>query len=327
MTPVLQILIGVAVALAVVVLLVVGAVVLVFIDLWPQVKAAGVPVGLLDMVVMRLRQIDPARVVRAMITLYKAGLEVRLDDLQVHVMSGGDLDGVADALVSASKAGLDVDFAMLAAIDLAGRDVVDAVNTRVQPKVLVCPPATAQKDALSGVSRDGIRLAARARITVRTQLDRLVGGAGADTIVARVGEGIVSAIGRAPSHREILEKPELISEHILARGLDSGTCFEIVSVDISDIDVLDNISARLKSAQAGADKRIAQAQAEVRRAAAIAAQQEMVARTKEMEGRVTSAKSRVPLALSAAVAEANFGNSARLQPTMQSRLRWSSRRD
>lgn len=327
MPSILHIFLAVVVALVVVALLVVGTLVLMFIDLWPQVKAAGVPVGIIDMVLMRLRRIDPARIVRAMIMLYKAGIEVRLDDLQAHVLSGGDLNAVADALVSASKAGLDVNFAKLAAIDLAGRDVVEAVNMRVQPKVLACPPATAPEDALSGVSRDGIRLAARARVTVRTQLDRLVGGAGAETIVARVGEGIVSAIGRAPSHREILQKPELISEHILARGLDSGTCFEILSVDISDIDVLDNVSARLRSAQAEADKRIAQAQAEVRRAAAVAAQQEMVARTTEMEGRVTSAESTVPLALSSALTEANFGRAGRLSPTMNSRLRWSVRRD
>lgn len=293
-----------------------------FLNLWVNAKAAGVPLSILHMAMMRLRRIDPARILEAAIRLWKAGAATEIETLEAHLLAGGRLEAVVDALISARKAGLTVDFATVAAIDLAGRNVVDAVQARVNPKVVVVPPPGSPSEGISGVARDGIRLEARARVTVRTRLDRLVGGAGEDTIVARVGEGIVAAIGRAASHREILEKPDLISACLLERGLDSGTCYEILSVDIADVDVLDNVAARLKSSQAEADTRIAQAQAEVRRATAVAAQQEMRARTVESRGRVTMARATVPLALASACEEANLGSGHPFRPLLGDRVRW-----
>ncbi len=290
--------------------------------LWVEIRANGLPITVLDMLFMRLRRVSPDYIVHNLISLSHAGVDASPGDLEAHVLAGGDLQAVIDAVIAADKADLGVGFREVAAIDLAGRDVVDAVNTSVRPKVLLCPPANDPAKVISGVSKDGIRLGATARVTVRTQLSRLVGGAGEDTIVARVGEGIVAAMGGAPSHRDILERPETISEHLLAKGLDSGTCFEIVSVDIGDVDVLDNVAARLSSARAEADKRVAQANAEVRRAAAVAAHHEMTARTTEMEGKVVSAKADVPLALASAVAETNIGRSKPLRPTVNNRVRW-----
>jgi uncharacterized protein YqfA (UPF0365 family) len=295
---------------------------LLFFNLWINAKAAGVPLSVLRMAMMRLRRVDPARILDATIRLWKSGDATPVDDLETHVLAGGHLEAVVEALIAAQKAGLPVDFRTVAAIDLAGRDVVDAVQSRVNPKVVTVPPAGAGLSGISGVARDGIRLEARALVTVRTRLERLVGGAGEDTIVARVGEGIVAAIGRAPSHREILEKPDLISAHLLDKGLDSGTCYEILSVDIADVDVVDNVAARLKSSQADADTRIAQAHAEIRRAAAVATQQEMKARTVESRGRVTVARATVPLALASALDEANLGSQHPLLPVHSQRLRW-----
>ena len=293
-----------------------------FFNLWVRAKAAGMPVSLFGLLFARLRRLDPEYLVDCLITLWNAGLEISMEDLEAHVLCGGNLGSVVDAVISGDKAGLDVDFHSLAAIDLAGRDVMDAVNTRVNPKVLVCPPAGSGLSAISGVAQDGVRLAARARVTVRTNLAHLVGGAGEETIMARVGEGIVTAIGRAESHRAILERPELISECVLSRGLDSGTCFEILSVDIADVDVLDNVAARLQSSQAAADKRIAQADAEIRRAAAVAVQQEMKARTTESESRVAASQSAVPLGVTAAFGEANLGRRRPLRHSVNSRMRW-----
>lgn len=293
-----------------------------FFRIWIEAKAVGLPVTLFGLMMMRLRRIAPGPVVELMKSLWKSGIEVPLADMETHILAGGDLRAVVDAAIAADKADLGMDFRSIAAIDLAGRDVVDAVKTHVNPKVLLCPPAGSGLTGISGVARDGIRMAARTRVTVRTQLGRLVGGAGEQTIIARVGEGIVAAIGAAESHRDILEHPERISAYLLERGLDSGTCFEILSVDIADVDVLDNVSARLKSQQAEADTRIAQANAEMRRAAAIAARQEMKARTVEMEGRVTAAKSTVPLAVSSAFVEANMGSQRPLVKTHNYRLRW-----
>jgi len=306
---------------AAVLLLAAGVVLATFFNLWVQAKATQVPVTLLEMVAMTLRQVSPTRVVSCKISLAKAGVEVDTADLEAHVLSGGHLEAVADALIAAHKADLGMDFRRLAAIDLAGRNVVDGVHTRVTPKVIPCPPSEARTQGICGVSKDGVRLAVRARVTVRTRLDRLVGGAGEETIVARVGEGIVSAIGRAESHRDILANPDLISAHLLAKGLDGGTAFEILSVDIADVDVLDNVAARLSSAQADADKRIAQARAESRRAAAVAARQEMRARTMEMTGRVVAARSRVPLALSSAFREVNLGVTRAPRPVLSSMAR------
>lgn len=291
-------------------------------NLWLQVKAAGLPVSIFHLLMIRLRALDPGMVMENMIQLWKAGVEVPVGDLEAHILAGGDLVSVTNACISAEKADLGVDFRTVAAINLAGRDVVDAVNTRVNPKVLLCPPPVSGQDSISGVAQDGIRIAARARVTVRTQLTRLVGGAGEETIIARVGEGIVAAIGRAESHRDILERPEMISEYLLAKGLDSGTCFEILSVDVADVDVLDNVAARLISRRAEADKRIAQAQAEMRRAAAVAAQQQMRARTTQMRSHVESARATVPLALGSALREANMGRKVPLEATVNARLRW-----
>ena len=310
---------------AVVIIAVPCVVLAMFFNLWLQAKASNVPVSLVDMLLMRLRRVSPETVVNCMISMSKAGISVDVHDLETHVLSGGDLLAVTEALISADKADLDVDFQRIAAIDLAGRDIVDAVNTRVSPKVLICPPPRAGITAISGVAKDGVRLAVRARVTVRTQLERLVGGAGEGTVIARVGEGIVTAIGSAESHRDILEKPETISEFLLAKGLDSGTCFEILSVDIADVDVIDNVAARLQSAQAETDKRIAQAHAEVRRAAAVAAHQEMKARTTEMESRVVAAKAVVPLAVSSACCEANLGRALPMAATVNPRMRWKLR--
>ena len=312
------------VVLVAVLLLVAVVVFMMFFNLWLQAKATGIPISLLDMLLMRLRRVDPAQIVNCTVSLAKAGVDVDPGDLETHVLAGGNLGAVTDAVIAAEKADLGFSFQMVAAIDLAGRDVVDAVNTRVNPKVVLCPPAGSQTATISGVSQDGVRLGARARVTVRTRLDRLVGGGGVDTIVARVGEGIVAAIGRAESHREILEKPEMISEYLLNKGLDSGTCFEILSVDIADVDVKDNVGARLKATRAETDKRIAQARAEVRRAAAIAAQQEMKARTTEMQGRVVAAKSTEPLAVASAFGEANMGRLTPLRPHVNARMRWRS---
>jgi uncharacterized protein YqfA (UPF0365 family) len=306
-------------------LLAVGVVFAMFFGLWLRAKAAGMPVSVFTLAMARLRGLNPEFLIDCLITLWNAGLEVDLDDLEAHVLCGGHLGAVVDAAISADKAGLDVTFRHLAAIDLAGRDVVDAVNTRVNPKVLVCPPQDVGHGTISGVARDGIRLEAKARVTIRTNLERLVGGAGEETVIARVGEGIVTAIGRADSHREILERPELISDCVLARGLDSGTCFEILSVDIADVDVVDNVSARLKSSQAEADKRIAQAKAEIRRAAAVAVHQEMKARTTESESRVKAARSTVPLGVAAAFEEANLGRHRPLPHSVNPRMRWQAR--
>ena len=295
-----------------------------FFNLWLQAKATGIGVSLLDMGFMWLRHVDPTRVVQSMIALSKAGVEVTRGQLETHVLSGGNLDSVTEALISAQKASLGVDFQQLAAMDLAGRNVASAVRARVNPKVLACPSEKKEGKAhISGVCQDGIRLGVRARVTVRTNLARLVGGAGEETIMARVGEGIVAAIGRAASHKDVLQRPELISQHLLAHGLDSGTCFEILSVDIADVDVLDNIGARLQSAQAETDKKIAQAHAEIRRAAAVAVQGEMHARTMDMHAAVVAARASLPLASASAFREANFGRRRAWPQTVNARLRWS----
>ncbi len=292
------------------------------ITLWIQAQAAGVPLSIPHLVMIRLRRLQPAEILEHAVRLWKAGLPTPIGLLEAHALSGGNLPQVVEAFIAARKAGLTIDFSTIAAIDLAGRDVADAVQARVNPKVVTVPPAYAQQDGISGVARDGVRLAARARVTVRTRLDRLVGGAGEETIAARVGEGIVAAIGGADSHRDILEKPDLIARRLLEKGLDSGTCFEILSVDIADIDVMDNVAARLRSSQAAADTRIAQAQAEVRRAQAVAAQQEMRARTVESASRVTGARATVPLALASASVEANLGSHRPWRPLVASRCRW-----
>lgn len=295
-----------------------------FATLWTQVLTTRVPISLFDLLTMRLRRVDPRLVVDCMIRLRKAGVEVRCGALEAHILSGGDLANVTDAMISAEKASLGFSFQQLAAIDLAGRDVQEAVNAHVMPKVIICPGPGSPSPVIAGVCQDGVRLGVRGRITVRARLDRLVGGAGEETIAARVGEGIVAAIGRAASHKDILQNPEVISGYLLAQGLESGTCFEVVSVDIADVDVMGNVGARLQSAQAETDKRVARAQAEMRRAAAVATQHEMLARTTDMRGRVVAAEATVPLGVSSALWEGNLGRTRPLRGTMHGRVKWKA---
>ncbi|MFO7820626.1 MAG: flotillin-like FloA family protein [Lentisphaeria bacterium] len=306
------------------ILLTVIAVAVTYFNLWLQAKASGIQVSILEMAMMRLRRISSRQVVKSLITMNKAGLDVSLDDVESHILAGGSLAAVSGAAIRVQKADLDMDFRQLAAIDLAGRDVVDAIETSVNPKVLVCPSPAHGAGVVNGVCQDGVRVSASARVTVRTRLDRLVGGAGKDTVVARVGEGIVAGIGRAASHQDVLGHPQSISEYILDRGLDSGTCFEIVSVDIADVSVEDNVGARLKSDQAEADKFMAQARAEVRRAAAVAAHTEMQARTRQMQSNVEQARRVLPTAEAGAFHAGNLGRRKSLPLTFNSRLKWKT---
>lgn len=268
--------------------------------LWIEAISAGAEVGLGYLIGMRLRKVNPPEVVRPLIAATKAGLAIRVDDLEAHYLAGGRVDRVVRALISADKANIVLTFQQAAAIDLAGRDVFEAVQVSVNPKVITTPRVAA-------MARDGIQLIAIARITVRANINRLVGGAGEETILARVGEGIVSSIGSSDSHKAVLENPDSISKTVLARGLDSGTAFEILSIDIADVDVGKNIGAELQTDQAEADKRVAQARAEERRAMAVALEQENVARVQEMRARLVEAESEVPLAIAAAFKSGNLG--------------------
>ncbi|HOU26714.1 MAG TPA: flotillin-like protein FloA, partial [Paludibacteraceae bacterium] len=242
--------------------------------LWVSAKVSGVNVSLLQLFLMRIRNVPPPILVRALIEGHKAGLEIKLDALEAHYLAGGHVERVVHALVSASKANIDLSFQMATAIDLAGRDVFEAVQMSVNPKVIDTPPVAA-------VAKDGIQLIAKARVTVRANIKQLVGGAGEETILARVGEGIVSSIGSNESHKAVLENPDTISKLVLKKGLDAGTAFEILSIDIADIDIGKNIGAQLQMDQAQADKNIAQAKAEERRAMAVALEQEMIAKAQE----------------------------------------------
>jgi uncharacterized protein YqfA (UPF0365 family) len=268
--------------------------------LWVEAWFSGVRIGLGTLVGMRLRKVSPPGVVRPLIAATKAGLSLNVNDLEAHYLAGGNVDRVVRALISADKAGIELSFQKAAAIDLAGRDVQEAVQVSVNPKVIQTPRVAA-------MAKDGIQLIAMSRVTVRANIDRLVGGAGEETILARVGEGIVSTIGSAISHKAVLENPDNISKTVLAKGLDSGTAFEILSIDIADVDVGKNIGAELQTDQAEADKRIAQAKAEERRAMAVASEQEMKARTQEMRARVVEAEAQVPLAMAEAFRQGNLG--------------------
>lgn len=270
------------------------------IRLWIEAISAGVRVGLLDLVGMRLRKVNPASVVRPLVMAIKADLSLTTKQLEGHYLAGGRVDRVVRALISANKANINLTFQQAAAIDLAGRDVLDAVKVSVNPKVIETPRVAA-------MAKDGIQLIATARVTVRANINRLVGGAGEDTILARVGEGIVSTIGSSASHKAVLENPDAISKTVLAKGLDAGTAFEILSIDIADVDVGKNIGAELQTDQAEADKRIAQAKAEERRAMAVAAEQEMRAKVQEMRARVVEAEAQVPLAMAEAFRKGNLG--------------------
>src|SRR6187401_332996 len=282
-----------------------------FFGLWIRARIANAPVGLGKMVGMRLRKVPVGMIVDNRITAVKAGIDIASDPLEAHYLAGGDVSQVILALIAADKAGIALDFNRACAIDLAtkgtGKTVLEAVRTSINPKVIDCPQASSGKITIDGVAKDGIGVKAKARVTVRSNLDRFVGGATEETIIARVGEGIVSAIGSADSYKIVLENPDRISKAVLAKGLDSGSAFEILSIDIADVDIGENIGAKLQAEQADADKRVAQAKAEVRRAAAVAVEQEMRARTQEMRAKVVEAEAQVPLAMSEAFRSGNLG--------------------
>jgi len=276
--------------------------------LWIEAWSAGVRIGMGTLVGMRLRKVSPPAIIRPLIAATKAGLDLNVNELEAHYLAGGSVNRVTQALISADKAGIELQFPTAAAIDLAGRDVLEAVQVSVNPKVIETPKVAA-------MAKDGIQLMAVARVTVRANIKRLVGGAGEETILARVGEGIVSTIGSADSHRDVLENPGHITETVLGKGLDAGTAYEILSIDIADVDVGRNIGAELQTDQAEADKRIAQAEAEKRRAMAVAEEQEMTARVQEMRAQVVQAEAEVPLAL------ADAFRSGRLAVTRPARQR------
>lgn len=270
------------------------------IGLWISAIAANVPVGIVTLIGMRMRRVPPSKIVMPLIKANKAGLDVNVNQLEAHYLAGGNVDRVVDALIAAHRAQITLPFERCAAIDLAGRNVLDAVQMSVNPKVIETP-------IVSAVAGNGIELKIKARVTVRANIDRLVGGAGEPTIIARVGEGIVTTVGSAVSHSEVLANPDDISKTVLGKGLDAGTAFEILSIDIADVDVGRNIGAELQTDQAEADKRIAQAKAEERRAMAVAKEQEMKAYTQEMEAKVVEAQAEVPHAMAAALREGKLG--------------------
>lgn len=268
--------------------------------LWISALASGVRVGIITLIAMRLRRVVPSRIVNPLIKARKAGLQLDTNQLESHYLAGGNVDRVVDALVAAQRADIPLGFERAAAIDLAGRDVLEAVQMSVNPKVIETP-------IVAAMAKDGIEVRAKAKVTVRANIDRLVGGAGEETIIARVGEGIVSTIGSSDSHKDVLENPDRISQTVLNKGLDAGTAFEILSIDIADVDVGKNIGAQLQTDQAEADKRIAQAKAEERRAMAVALEQEMKARVQEMRAKVVEAEAEVPLALADALRQGKLG--------------------
>lgn len=282
-----------------------------FFGLWIRARIANAPVSLGKMIGMRLRKVPVGMIVDNRITAVKAGIDIPSDPLEAHYLAGGDVNHVILSLIAADKAGISLDFNRACAIDLAtkgtGKTVLEAVRTSINPKVIDCPNVAMGRTTIDGVAQDGIGVKVKARVTVRSHLDRFVGGATEETIIARVGEGIVSSIGTAASYKDVLENPDRISKTVLAKGLDSGTAFEILSIDIADVDVGENIGAKLQTEQAEADKRVAQAKAEVRRAAAVAVEQEMRARTQEMRAKVVEAEALVPQAMADAFRSGNLG--------------------
>ncbi|OYQ68321.1 flotillin-like protein FloA [Aerococcus sp. 1KP-2016] len=270
------------------------------VGLWVTAYFSGVQVGIGDLVGMRLRRVNPINIVKPLIKATKAGLTINLNDLEAHYLAGGDINMVVDALIAAQRANIDLEFEQAAAIDLAGRDVFEAVKMSVNPKVIETP-------IVAAVAMNGIEVRAKAKVTVRANIERLVGGAGESTIIARVGEGIVTTVGSSATHSIVLENPDAISQTILRKGLDSGTAFEILSIDIADVDVGRNIGAKLQAEQAEADKRIAQAKAEERRAMAVAQEQENIAKTQEMRAKVVEAQSLIPQAIAEAFRTGKIG--------------------
>lgn len=316
------------VALAALVSLVLAGVVVYFCGLilkyfsvWLELRAASIPFSWSEIFTLHFQHLPVATIGNSLKSLYKAGVQVSCHDLAVHQLSGGMLPRVCAAAIAVKKAGLSMGFKELAAIDLAGRDVLDAINTHVNPKVLSCPEGSSS--GLIGIAKDGIQVSVKAKITVRTRLDNLVGNAGEQTVLARVGEGIVAAIGRAPSHHVLLEHPEIITQGILSKRLDANTCFEILSVDICDIDVMKNISAELRSYQAETDKRIAKAQAEERRSQAVAQHQEMKAKTIASSVKVEEAKKVLPLGVASGFGKPRLGKSRPWKMFGPHRLFWS----
>ena len=270
------------------------------VGLWITAFFSGVKIKLGNLIGMRLRRVVPSRIINPLIKATKAGLDVNVNELEAQYLAGGNVNALVDALIAAQRAEIPLEFERAAAIDLAGRNVLEAVQVSVNPKVIETP-------AIAAVAKNGIEVIAKAKVTVRANIDRLVGGAGEETIIARVGEGIVTTVGSAESHKQVLENPDSISQVVLEKGLDSGTAFEILSIDIADVDVGRNIGANLQTEQAEADKRIAQAKAEERRAMAVASEQEMIARVQEMRAKVVEAEAEVPRAMAKAFEEGNLG--------------------
>lgn len=270
------------------------------IGLWISALAAGVKIGIFNLVGMRLRRVPPAKIVNPLIKAVKAGIDIGVNKLEAHYLAGGNVDRVVNSLIAAQRAEISLSFERAAAIDLAGRNVLEAVQMSVNPKVIETP-------IVAAVAKDGIEVKAKARVTVRANIDRLVGGAGEETIIARVGEGIVTTVGSSESHKAVLENPDSISRTVLNKGLDAGTAFEILSIDIADVDVGRNIGAQLQTDQAEADKRIAQAKAEERRAMAVAREQEMKAQVQEMRAKVVESEAEVPKAMAEALRQGKLG--------------------
>ncbi|MDD4871772.1 MAG: flotillin-like protein FloA [Kiritimatiellae bacterium] len=308
---IVQIITGIGVILVIAFVIVI----FMFLRVWVKALAAGAKVSIFSLIGMKLRNVPPSLIVDARISIIKAGLDLSTDMLEAHYLAGGDVINVARSLIAADKANIDLNFQRATAIDLAGRDVLDAVRTSVIPKVIDCPdPKKGGPAMLDAVAKDGIRMVVKARVTVRTNLERLVGGAGEDTIIARVGQGIVSAIGSSATYKEVLEHPDKISRKVLESGLDSQTAFEIVSIDIADLSVagttsgdIANVGAMLETERAEADKKLRQAEAEGRRAMAVAQEQEMRARVQEMQAKVVEAQAEVPRAMAQAFREGNLG--------------------
>lgn len=270
------------------------------VGLWITAYFSGVKLRISDLIGMRLRRVAPSMIVQPMIKATKAGLDIDISELEAHYLAGGDINQVIDALIAAQRANIDLEFEQAAAIDLAGRNVFEAVQVSVNPKVIETP-------IIAGVSMNGIEVKAKAKVTVRANIERLVGGAGEETIIARVGEGIVTTVGSAKTHSQVLENPDSISQTILRKGLDSGTAFEILSIDIADVDVGRNVGAKLQAEQAEADKRVAQAKAEEKRSLAVAEEQEMIAEVQRQRAKVVEAEAQVPLAMAEALRSGNVG--------------------
>ncbi|MBN1522705.1 MAG: flotillin-like protein FloA [Candidatus Aureabacteria bacterium] len=295
-----------SVVLAIIIIIFLG-VFLSYLNIWVRAWAAGAHVSIFSLIGMRLRGVPPAVIVNARIMSVKAGLTITTDELEAHYLAGGNVFNVVKALIAAYMANIDLKFQRAAAIDLAGRNVLEAVQTSVNPKVIDCPDPKKGKSTVDAVAKDGIQVKAKARVTVRANIERLVGGATEETIIARVGEGIVTTIGSAATHKVVLENPDNISKRVLEKGLDSGTAFEILSIDIADVDIGDNIGAKLQADQAEADKRKAQAEAEKRRAMAVAQEQENKAKVQEMRAKVVEAEAQIPQAIADSFRKGNLG--------------------